>query len=150
MSNITITGLVATTPRHLITREGLPITSFRVASAGESGTADRVSDGATNWYTVMSFKQLAINTSTSISKGDRIVVSGIVRIRDWDNGNVSGTSVELEASSIGHDLNFGSSVFTRLAHVSNDGTRTDLMQIVPQPEEEDKDTHSCSCNHCGA
>ena len=29
---ITLTGLVATTPRHLVTSEGLPITSFRLAS----------------------------------------------------------------------------------------------------------------------
>ena len=29
---ITLTGLVATPPRHLVTSEGLPITSFRLAS----------------------------------------------------------------------------------------------------------------------
>ena len=29
---ITLTGLVATNPRHLVTSEGLPITSFRLAS----------------------------------------------------------------------------------------------------------------------
>jgi single-strand DNA-binding protein len=31
--NITLTGLVATTPRHLTTSEGLAITSFRLASS---------------------------------------------------------------------------------------------------------------------
>ena len=33
MSNdtITIAGLVATTPRHIVTGEGLPISSFRLA-----------------------------------------------------------------------------------------------------------------------
>ena len=31
--NITITGLIATTPRHVVTAEGLPITSFRLASS---------------------------------------------------------------------------------------------------------------------
>ena len=30
---ITITGLIATTPRHVVTAEGLPITSFRLASS---------------------------------------------------------------------------------------------------------------------
>ncbi|MCU1509507.1 MAG: single-stranded DNA-binding protein [Glaciihabitans sp.] len=30
--HITITGLVATQPRHIVTSEGLPITSFRLAS----------------------------------------------------------------------------------------------------------------------
>ena len=73
-------------------------------------------DGETNWYTITSFRTLAINTATSISKGDRIVVSGTLRIRDWDNGERVGTSVELEASNIGHDLVWGTSTFTRTVH----------------------------------
>ena len=30
--HLTLTGLVATTPRHVVTTEGLAITSFRLAS----------------------------------------------------------------------------------------------------------------------
>jgi single-strand DNA-binding protein len=30
---ISVTGLVATTPRHLVTQDGLPITSYRLASS---------------------------------------------------------------------------------------------------------------------
>jgi len=41
---ITVTGLVATTPRHLVTSEGLPITSFRLAS-----TQRRYDRGAQKW-----------------------------------------------------------------------------------------------------
>jgi single-strand DNA-binding protein len=70
-------------------------------------------DGETNWFTITSFKQLAINTATSVSKGDRIIVSGKLRVRDWDNGERAGTSVEIEAELVGHDLTWGSSVFTR-------------------------------------
>jgi single-strand DNA-binding protein len=73
-------------------------------------------DGETNWYTITSFRTLAINTATSISKGDRIVVSGTLRIRDWDNGERVGTSVELEASNIGHDLAWGTTTFVRTVH----------------------------------
>ena len=111
----TIAGLVATTPRHLITGDGLPITSFRIASSHRKFDRDKMAwtDGETNWYTITSFKQLAINTASSISKGDRIVVTGKLRIRDWDNGERAGTSVEVEAETIGHDLNWGTGVFTR-------------------------------------
>jgi single-strand DNA-binding protein len=48
-----------------------------------------------------------------VSKGDRVTVSGDLRIRDWDNGERTGTSVEVEATSIGHDLNYGTADFTR-------------------------------------
>jgi len=88
-----VSGLVATTPRHLITSEGLAITSFRLASSHRrfDRSQNRWIDGETNWYTVTAFKQLAINVSTSISKGDRIMLTGKLRVRDWDNGERAGT-----------------------------------------------------------
>jgi single-strand DNA-binding protein len=70
-------------------------------------------DGETNWFTVTSFRQLAINAAGSISKGDRIMVAGKLRVRDWDNGERAGTSVEVEADALGHDLCWGNAVFTR-------------------------------------
>lgn len=112
---VTVAGLVATTPRHLVTAEGLPITSFRLASSNRKfdRALGKWVDGETNWYTVTSFKQLAINVAGSINKGDRIFVHGLLRVRDWDNGERAGTSVELEAESMGHDLTWGTSVYTR-------------------------------------
>jgi single-strand DNA-binding protein len=116
---ITITGLVATTPRHIVTQEGLAITSFRMASSVKKFDQDgmRWVDGETNWYTITCFKRVAINASGSISKGDRIIVQGVLRVRDWDNGERSGTSVEVEAEAIGHDLAWGTSTFTRTVMV---------------------------------
>ena len=113
MDKITITGLVATTPRHLITAEGLPITSFRLATAED--------DGPTNWYTVYTYRKLSQNTASSVSKGDRVLLTGNLRIRDWDNGERSGTSVEIEATSIGHDLSYGTSEFERTSIIKEDG-----------------------------
>ena len=120
--NIAITGLVATTPRHLITQDGLPITSFRLASSHRrfDRGQNRWVDGETNWFTITAFRQLAVNSATSVSKGDRILVSGKLRIRDWDNGDRAGTSVEIEADSFGHDLSWGTSVFTRTVLVRDE------------------------------
>lgn len=112
---LTLTGLVATTPRHLVTSEGLPITSFRLASTQrryDRGAAKWI-DGETNWYTVTCFRQLAINVVGSIAKGQRIVVVGRLRVRDWENGDRAGTTVEIDADALGHDLAWGSAVFTR-------------------------------------
>jgi len=112
---ITVAGLVATTPRHLITQDGLPITSLRMAASHRKfdRTQNKWVDGDTNWYTVTAFKQLAINIAGAVNKGERIVVTGKLRVRDWDNGERAGTSVEIEATSVGHDLNWGTAVFTR-------------------------------------
>lgn len=112
---ITLTGLVATTPRHITTSEGLAITSFRLASSQRryDRVAQRWIDGDTNWYTVSAFRALAQNSATSVSKGDRVVLTGRVRIRDWENTDRSGTTVEIEAESLGHDLTWGTTVYTR-------------------------------------
>lgn len=113
---ITLTGLVATTPRHLTTADGISITSFRLASSQRrfDRALDRWIDGDTNWYTVSSFRALSENVAESVHKGDRVVVVGQLRIRDWGNGDSSGTTVEVEASVIGHDLTYGVSTYKRL------------------------------------
>jgi len=151
MTNITFSGLVATTPRHLVTQDGLQITSFRIASNDKRVERDGSSVDATNWYTVMSFRQLAVNVAVSISKGDRVIVSGDVRIRDWDNGTVSGTSVEVEANTIGHDLAYGSSTFSRNAYRTDDGYTTAIQpetEIEVADADPEEKRHSCRCRNC--
>ena len=112
---ISVTGLVATTPRHITTSEGLAITSFRLASSQRryDRTQQRWIDADTNWYTVSCFRGLASNAAGSVVKGDRIMVSGRLKIRDWENTDRSGTTVEIEADNLGHDLFWGTSTFTR-------------------------------------
>jgi single-strand DNA-binding protein len=126
---ITVSGLVATSPRHLVTPDGLPITSFRLAAAHRryDKAARRWIESDTNWFTVSSFRQLATNSSSSLNKGDRVVVTGKLKIRDWDNGDRSGTSVEIEADAIGHDLSWGTAEFVRT---------TVSSQLDPEEEEE--------------
>lgn len=139
---LSVAGLVATTPRHLVTQDGLPITSFRLAASNRR--FDRVQnkwiDGETNWFTITSFRQLAVNSSTSVNKGDRILVSGKLRVRDWDNGERSGTSVEVEADSIGHDLSWGSAVFTRTVMVrESEPDEKSVFDDAETDEEQEKE-----------
>lgn len=112
---ITLTGLVATNPRHILTSEGLSITSFRLASTQRrfDRSAERWIDGETNWYTITAFRQLALNSSISVEKGQRVLVTGKLKIREWDNGERVGTTIDVEAESIGHDLAWGTAKFTR-------------------------------------
>ncbi len=124
---ITLTGLVATAPKHIVTSEGLQITSFRLASTQRR--FDRAEgkwvDAETNWYTITAFRHLAANVIGSVLKGQRIIVVGALRIRDWDAGERSGTTVEVDADAIGHDLGYGTAAFTRAP----------LLVAVPTGEE---------------
>lgn len=114
---ITVTGLVATTPRYLTTSEGLTILSFRLASSQRrfDRALSRWVDGDTNWYTVSGFRALADNGVESINKGDRVIVQGQFRLRDWENTDRSGTTAEIEAEVIGHDLSWGKATYKRVS-----------------------------------
>ena len=129
---LTLTGLIATTPRHIVTSEGLAITSFRLASQQRwfDRKVGRWSDGETNWYTVTAFRDLAVNASQSLQKGDRVVTVGRLKVRDWSNDDRSGTSVEIEADSLGHDLYWGVTDYTKVA-------RTILEDDPEEDEDED-------------
>jgi single-strand DNA-binding protein len=56
---------------------------------------------------------------------------GRLRVRDWDNGERAGTSVELEAETLGHDLMWGSSTFVRTVNLRESDAET------PAPDELD-------------
>lgn len=113
---ITVCGIIATEPRHLVTETGIAITSMRLASP--SRRWDRATatwtNGATNWFTITAFRSLAANVHKSVKKGDRVVVTGRVRIRTWERDGRGGTSVEIDAEGIGHDLAWGISNWIRV------------------------------------
>ena len=107
---LTVRGLIATQPRHTVTADGLNVLSFRLVSASRKFDSEsgQWQDDKVNWFTVSAFRKLAENSAHVLSKGDRVMVFGKLRIRDWDNGERSGTSVEIEADAMGPDLTFAS------------------------------------------
>ncbi|MHA7181127.1 single-stranded DNA-binding protein [Arthrobacter sp. MDB2-24] len=115
---ITVRGYVATEVRLTVASSGLAITGFRMCSTErrfdrETGTWV---DGHTNWYSVSMFRQLATNAGASIKKGDRVIVTGRLKVRPWSNADGrTGTSVEIEADTAGHDLMWGTANFIRTA-----------------------------------
>jgi single-strand DNA-binding protein len=129
MTQIAVRGLIATTPRQVVTESGLTVVSFRLASSFRRFDVDKQAwvSSDTNWYTVSGFRKLAENSANSLSKGDRVLVSGKLKIRDWDNGERSGTSVEIEADAIGHDLTFGTTSFERTGQPEEEDSETELQ-----------------------
>ena len=130
--SITVTGVVGSDPRVHVTSQGLAITSFRLASTRRyfdraKGTWE---DGETNWYTVSSFRQLAHNTAASVRRGDRVVVQGRLRLRAWESGEKSGTAIEIEADSIGHDLAWGTTTLTKVRRES--ATESDRPAVASE------------------
>ncbi len=114
---ITLTGIVATDPKAITTAEGLAITSFRLGSNQRrfDKASEKWVDGETNWYTITTFRQLATNVAVSLHKGERIIVTGKLRLREWQKDEKKGINVDVEAESLGHDLFWGTAAFSRSA-----------------------------------
>jgi single-strand DNA-binding protein len=123
---IAITGNLADDPVLKHTNAGLTIASFRVGSGQRrfDHTANAWVDGETNWYAVSAFRSLAEHAHASLKRGDRVVVTGRLRVRNWENGTKRGTSVEIDAESIGHDLLWGTSTFTKTPRASAPAAET--------------------------
>jgi single-strand DNA-binding protein len=50
-----------------------------------------------------------------VGRGDPLLVTGRMRVREWDNGEGKprGYAAEIEATAMGHDLSRGTSAFRR-------------------------------------
>lgn len=108
-------GVVATDPKLFTPAGGAEFCTFRLACTERrfDGQKQTWVDGETNWYTVNTFRALAVHAHGSLSKGDRVVLSGRLRVRSWEKDEKRGTSVEIDADGIGHDLRWGTSTFTK-------------------------------------
>lgn len=116
-TQVCVVGTVATDPKLTKSAGRAAFCSFRLACNERRYDAEKQEwiDSDTNWYTINSFRGLADHAVTSFSKGDRVMVAGRLRVRDWTNGEKTGTSTVVEAEALGHDLRWGTTVFTKLA-----------------------------------
>ncbi|WP_341957352.1 single-stranded DNA-binding protein [Microbacterium sp. LWH13-1.2] len=112
---VTIVGNVATDPTQGRTASGVTVTNFRLASTHrrfDDATQTWV-DVATNWYSVAAFRQLGEHAKASLRSGDSVIVTGRMKIRAWESNGKQGTSVDIDADAIGHDLRWGTTAYRR-------------------------------------
>ena len=106
---ITAVGNLVGDPELRFTEAGLPVANFRVAStrrifdknAGEWVDGDTVFLGCAAW------RSLGENVAESLVKGQRVVVTGILKVRDYENAaGQRGTAVELEVEEVAASLKY--------------------------------------------
>jgi single-strand DNA-binding protein len=102
--------------------------------------SDELHNGDHNVVTVTCWRGLADNVSSSVKRGDPLLVAGRMRVRPWDTADREGSTVEIEAYSIGHDLSRGTSAFRK--HKDAEPQRTDgdeqLKQVRWHVEEQSR------------
>ena len=116
----TVVGNAVTDVSLRTTSSGASVASFRLAS--NSRRFDKTSkswvEQEPSYLSITAWSQLAENVALSVHKGQPIVVTGKLKVRQWQDGDKSGTAVEIDAQAIGHDLNRGTSDFTKVKRVT--------------------------------
>lgn len=116
---VTIQGRLVADPTLRHTREGVPFAVFRLAHSARRPVRDKpgtFTDTATSYYDVSAFRSLGANIGSALHKGEPVTVFGRQRVNQFQRGDGStGTSVQIEAFAVGHDLSYGTTAFSKVA-----------------------------------
>lgn len=146
--HITIVGNVGADPEFRRLPDGTPVISLRVASTERRYDTKSGAwvDGSTSWYKVSVFRGLGEHVAASVRRGQRVIVFGSLVIKRWEAGEKSGTDAEIDALAVGHDLAFGTTVFTGEARpqrvdaaaqpAADDGWAAPGTAVEEEPEEQ--------------
>jgi single-strand DNA-binding protein len=131
---VTILGRVGGDPNRSQTPGGVPVVNFRVASPQSRYDAKTQSwiETGTNWYNVSAFHQLAEHAKASLHTGDGVIITGKLRLREWESGGKKGMSADIDADTIGHDMRWGASAFAKARPAS--------ASYAPQTDEREADS----------
>ena len=115
-SQITLAGFVASEPAFKRLAGGSSTTTLRVAWTPRhiSRETGEWVDGQTSFVSVQCWRTLATNVAVCLRKGEPVLVTGRLRVRPYhDKDGAARIAVEIDANSVGHDLNRGVAHFSR-------------------------------------
>jgi single-strand DNA-binding protein len=139
---VTLSGNVVGDPVVRTTRANVPFVTFRVASnvrRVDFKTGEYI-DAGTNFVSVTAFRGLGVNLSNSLKKGEPVIVYGRMRINQWVNGDRNGTTVEIDAYNVGHDLSWGVTTFSKVSKPSlNQNDRMADPEVQEAADELDRE-----------
>jgi single-strand DNA-binding protein len=83
-THVTITGNLTDDPEVTFTPSGQAVCNFRVAVTPRVRDGETWRDGDTSFFRITAWRQLAEHIGDSLSKGDRVIVTGQLRMRAWE------------------------------------------------------------------
>ncbi len=116
-THVSVVGNLVADPVLRETDRGRKVASFRVAVTERRWNPEEKAhvDGRTSFFGVSCWGYLATNVAECLGKGDRVVVSGRLSVREYQVDDThTRNSVDIEATAVGHDLTFGTTKFVRV------------------------------------
>jgi single-strand DNA-binding protein len=135
---VTVVGNVVSDPTLRVTSGGAKVSSFRLASTERR--YDKVAggwrDGDTTYWQVSCWRRAAENVADSLAKGQPVIVCGRLRERRYEVEGERRTSLEIDASAVGHDLSRGVARFRKAVPSgagSGDGREATVTTLPTEP-----------------
>ena len=134
-SQITVQGWLGADVRTRQAGDAI-VASFRLActprrlnrATGEWG------DATTQWFTVNAWRALGEHCAASLRRGDPVVVHGRLNASTWvSSAGVEMTSFEIDAIAVGHDLNRGTTHFTKVHAPRPQATEETTTSVAEPP-----------------
>ena len=106
-NQLVLVGNLTDAPELRFTPQGTAVAGFRLAVTPRLRDGDGWRDGETSFFRVNVWRDLAEHVAESLSKGDRAVVVGRLKLRSWETPEGGKRSVtEVEADEVGASLKF--------------------------------------------
>jgi single-strand DNA-binding protein len=121
---ITVVGNLTDDPELKFTPSGAPVANFTVASTPRTfdKQTNEWKDGDALFLRCAAWRQLAENVAESLTKGQRVIVTGALRVRQYERQDGSkGTSVEMNVDEVGPSLKFATAKTTKATRSGTSG-----------------------------
>ncbi len=119
-NHTTIVGNLVEDPEVRFTNNGIAVANLRVAVTQRVQQDGQWRDGETSFFKVNVWRGQAENLADSLSKGDRVIVTGRLRQRSWETPDGEKRSVtELEADEVGASLKWATAKLERTSQRGN-------------------------------
>ena len=119
-NHTTIVGNLVEDPEVRFTNNGTPVTNLRVAVTQRVQHDGEWRDGDISFFKVNVWRSQAENLADSLTKGDRVMVTGRLRQRSWETPEGDKRSVtELEADEVGASLKWATAKVERSSQRGN-------------------------------
>ncbi|HVL91194.1 MAG TPA: single-stranded DNA-binding protein [Actinomycetota bacterium] len=136
-NTVTLVGNLTDDPELRYTPQGAAVANFRIAVNHRfKDQAGNWQDGETSYFRINCWRQLAENIAESLTRGTRVVITGRLKMRQWETQEGEKRSVvEVEADEIGPSLRFATAKVERTSKGSGGGGGGDWDAGAPMDEE---------------
>ena len=140
-NTVTLVGNLTDDPELRFTAQGAAVANFRIAVSKRirDPQTNEWKDGDTSFFRVNVWRQLAENVAESLARGTRVIVTGTLKMRQWETQEGEKRSVvEIEATEVGPSLKWATAKMEKTSRQSGGQASSgggDWDSPTPVPEE---------------